>query len=152
MNTILDAAVLSGETHKDKLQTLQNMAARAIAKLQYDEANHSDLLTEFAWVSVRNLIKLDTAVFVYKEVNNLHPVQADSPFQMLDCLHSYSTRSVSNNNLFTPRGKTQNFQKTLSFSGSKIWNEIPTEIRMAQTLHSSKDHLKKHLAAQQAQS
>ena len=120
--------------------------------MRYDEANHRDLLTEFAWLSVRNLIKLDTAVFVYKEVSNWHPEQDDSPFQMLDCLHSYNTRSVSNNNLFIPRGKSQHFQKTMSFSGSKIWNEIPTEIRMAQTLHSFKDRLKKHLAAQQAQS
>ena len=141
-----------GETLKDKLQILQHKAARTIAKLRYDEANHSDLLTKFGWLSVRNIIKLDTAVFVYKEINNLHPEQSDSPFQMLDCLYSYNTRSVSNNNLFIPRGNTQNFQKTMSFSGSKIWNEIPTEIRMAQTLHSFKDQLKKHLATQQAQS
>ena len=141
-----------GEIQKDKLQTLQNKAARTIAKLRYDEANDSDLLTKFAWLIVRNLIKLDAAVFVLKEINNLHPEQADSPFQMLDCLYSYNTRSVSNSNLFIPRAKTQNFQKTISFSGNKIWNEIPTEIRMAQTLHSFKDQLKKHLATQQAQS
>ena len=116
-----------GETQKDKFQTLQNKAARTIAKLQCDESNHSDRLTKFAWLSVRNLVKLDTAVFVFKEINNLHPEQADSPLQMLDCLHSYNTRSVSNNNLFIPRGKTQNFQKTVPFSGSKIWNEMPTE-------------------------
>ena len=141
-----------GETLKDKLQILQHKAARTIAKLRSDEANHSDLLTKFGWLSVRNLIKLDTAVFVYKEINNLHPEQSDSPFQMLDCLYSYNTRFVINNNLFIPRGKTKNFQKTVSFSGSKIWNEIPSEIRMAQTLHSFKDQLKKHLATQQAQS
>ena len=68
------------ETQKDKLQTLQSKAARAIAKLRYDKANHSQLLTEFAWLSVRNLIRLDSTVFVYKEVNNLHSEQADSPF------------------------------------------------------------------------
>ena len=62
-----------GETQKDKLQTLQNKAAGTIAKLRYDEANHSDLLTKFAWLSVTNLIILDTAVFVNKEINNLHP-------------------------------------------------------------------------------
>ena len=106
-------------------------------------------MTESAWLSVRNLIKLDTVVFVYKEVNNLHPEQADSPFHMLHCLHSHNTRSVSNNKLFIPRGKKKNFQKTMLFSGSKIWNEIPIEIRMAQTLQSFKDHLKKHLATQQ---
>ena len=97
-------------------------------------------------------MKLDTAVFVYKEVNNLNAEQADSPFRILDNLHSYNTRSVSNNTLSIPRGKTQNFQKTMSFSGSKIWNEIPTEIRMTQTLHGFNDHLNKHIAAKQAQS
>ena len=35
------------ETLKDKLQTVQNKAARAIAKVRYDEANHSKLLTDF---------------------------------------------------------------------------------------------------------
>ena len=48
--------------------------------------------------------------------------------------------------IYSFSGKKQNFQKTMSFSGSKIWNEIPTEIRIARTLHSFKDHLKKHLA------
>ena len=48
-----------------KLQTLQNKAARTIAKLRYDEANHYELLTEFGWLSVRNLTSLDTvAIFV----------------------------------------------------------------------------------------
>ena len=68
---------------------------------------------------------------------------------MLDCLHSYNTKSVSNNNLFREK---QNFQKTMAFVGSKIWNEIPKEIKMGQTLHSFKEHLNKHLATQQAQS
>ena len=140
-----------GETLKDKLQTLQNRAAQTTAKLRYDEANHFELLTEFGWLSIRNLISLDTAIFVDKEINNLHPEQADSPFQWLDC-YSYSTRSVSNNNIFIPRGKTSNFQKTMTFAGSRIWNEIPKEIRMEQALHSFKEYLKKHLIEQQAQS
>ena len=38
----------------------------------------------------------------------------------------------------------------MAFAGSKIWNEISKEIRMAQTLHSFKEHLKKHLAKEQA--
>ena len=137
-----------GKTLKDKLQTLQNKAAWTIAKLRYDQANHYEFLTEFGWLSVRDLISLDTAIFVYNEINNLHPEQACSPFQRLDYLHSYSTRSISNN-LFIPRGKANNFQKTMAFSGSKIWNEMPKEIRLAQTLHSFKEHPNKHLAKQQ---
>ena len=58
---------------QDKFQTLQNKAARTIAKLQYDEANHDELLTEFGWFSVRNLISLDTAIFVYKKLRPFEP-------------------------------------------------------------------------------
>ena len=61
-------------------------AARTIAKLRFKEANHSDLLTEFTWLSVRNLIKLDSAVFVHKEVNNLHPERAHFKCQIA-CAH-----------------------------------------------------------------
>ena len=100
-----------GETLKDKLQTLQNKATRTIANLQYDEANYYELLTEFSWLSVRNLRSLDTAIFVYREINNLHPEQADSLFQQLAYLHSYSTRSVNSNYLFIPRGKPIIFRK-----------------------------------------
>ena len=105
--------------------TLQNKAARTITKLRYDEANHYELLFEFGWLSVRNLISLDTAIFVYKEINNFHPEQADSPFHQLDYFHSYSTRSVSNNNLFIPRGKTNNFLKTMAYAGSKDMESNP---------------------------
>ena len=56
------------ETLRDKLQILQNKAAQTIAKVHYDEANHSKFLTDFCWLSVRNLIKLDMGIFAYKEL------------------------------------------------------------------------------------
>ena len=140
------------ETLKNKLQTLQNKAARAIAKLRYDEANHSKLLTDFGWLSVRNLIKLDMGIFAYKELNNLHPEQDIRPFRKLDEQHTYNTRSVTNNNLFIPTGNTQLFNRIMSYSGSRLWNEIPYEIRRVQTLEDFKDKLKTYLTAQQTQS
>ena len=53
------------ETLKDKLQTLQYKAARTIAKIRYDDANHMKLLCDLVWISVRNLINFDLAVFMY---------------------------------------------------------------------------------------
>ena len=67
----------------------------------------------------------------------------------VDNIHCCKTRPVSGNNLFIPGGNTQKFQKTVSYSGSVLWNEIPDEIRMAQTLEGFKDKFKKHLPAQQ---
>ena len=140
------------ETLRDKLQTLQNKAARAIAKVRYDKANHSKLIIDFGWLSVRNLIKLAIGIFACKELNNLHPEQDIRPFQKLDEEHTYNTRSVTNNNLFIPRGNTQLFNRTMSCSGSRLWNEIPYEVRRVQTLEDFKDKLKTYLTAQQTQS
>ena len=58
---------------KDKLQNLQNRAARTIAKLKYDKADHQKLLSDFGWLSVRDLITYDTVVFMYKIVHSLAP-------------------------------------------------------------------------------
>ena len=58
---------------KDKLQNLQNRAARTIAKLKYDEADHQKLHSDFGWLSVRDLITYDRGVFMYKIVHSLAP-------------------------------------------------------------------------------
>ena len=140
------------ETLSDKFQTLQNKATRTIVKVRFDEANHSKISTDFGWLSVRNLIKLDMGIFAYKELNNLHPEQDISPFQKLDDQHTYNTRSVTNNNLFVPKGNTQLFNRTMWYSRSRLWIEIPYEIRRLQTLEDFKDKSKTYLTAQQTQS
>ena len=137
------------ESLKDRLQTLQNKAARTIARVRYEEADHNTLLANFGWLSVRNLIKLDMGIFIYKELNNMHPERTDTIFLKIDNIHSHRTRSVTSNNLFIPRGNTQNFQKTMSYSGSVLWNEVPDEIRMTQTLEGFKGKFKEYLTAQQ---
>ena len=111
------------ESLKDRLQTLQNRAARTIAKVRYAEADHDTLLSNFGWLNVRSLIKLDLAVFVYKEVHSLHPERDESLFQELDNLHYHKTRSATSNNLFIPRGDTRSFQKTMFYTGSRLWNK-----------------------------
>ena len=123
-----------------------------MAKVCYDEANYSKLLSDFGWLNVRNLIKLDMGVFTHKELNNLHPEQDTSLFQKLDDQHTYNARSVTNNNLFIPRGNTQLFNRTMSYSGSRLWNETPYEIRRIQTQEDFKNKLETYLAAQQKQS
>ena len=44
------------ETLKDNLQTLQYEAARTVAKIRNDDANHMKLLSDFGGISVKNLI------------------------------------------------------------------------------------------------
>ena len=69
------------ETLKDKLQALQNRAARSIAKVKYEDADHLQLLLKFGWLSVRSLISYEMGVFMYKTLNGLAP---DSMLEMFE--------------------------------------------------------------------
>ena len=48
-----------------KLQQLQNRAARAAAKVRFENTNHAKLLQDLGWFNVEQLIAYDTAVMVY---------------------------------------------------------------------------------------
>ena len=96
------------ESLKDWLQPLQNRAARTMARVRYAEADHDTLLSNFGWLNVRSLSKLDLRVFVYKELHSLHPERDESLLQELDNLHYHKTGSATSNNLFIPRGDSQN--------------------------------------------
>ena len=64
------------ETLKDKLQTLQNRAARVICNRRFEDVgDHQELLNQLGWLSVRQLFSLDLGVFVPKAINGLIPYQ-----------------------------------------------------------------------------
>jgi len=47
----------------------------------------------------------------------------------LDDLYSYKTRRKDQNNYFIPCVQTKQAQKSLIYSGTKIWNQIPKDIK-----------------------
>ena len=74
------------KTLLEKLQTLQNKAARTIASLRYEDANHCQIISQYGWLSVEHLIYYDLDVFMYKTINGLSP--AISSFQNVKDIHS----------------------------------------------------------------
>ena len=59
------------ETLPDRLQTLQNRAARVIANAIYEAPDHNDLLCDCGWFNVHKLILLDLGVFMYNTQKGL---------------------------------------------------------------------------------
>ena len=129
------------ETLKDKLQALQNKAARSIAKVKYEDADHHKLLGEFDWFSVRNLVRLDMGIFMYKCQNGSIP---DSITEIYTTVYSCHTRSVDMGNLPIPRLVHSYAQSSLSYTGAKLWNEIPIKIRKVQSVETFKEKLREH--------
>ena len=91
------------ETLLDKLQLLQNRAARVITKVKYEDADHLKLVCQLGWLTIRNLIKLDLGIFMYKSQNKLLPETAGDFYVPVEKVHSYQTRSAVSGNVFLRR-------------------------------------------------
>ena len=133
------------EILKYKLQTLQNRAARIIARTPYDVANHFGSLKHLKWLDVRNIIKPDMGIFMYKAMNQLVPGQISEMFSRLSMQYSYQTRSMVNRNLSIPGDHLSAEQRSLRYADSKLYNEITYEIRNANSLNSFKIKLNAYL-------
>ena len=132
------------ETQKDKLQALQNKAARTIAKVKFNYADHSRLLQDPGWLNIRNLLELDMGIFMYKCQNKLMPGSITNLFRTVYSMHSCQTRAAESGNLYIPKSLHSSTQKSISNKCAKIWNEIPCEIRDSGTIHSFKEKLREH--------
>ena len=132
------------ETQKDKLQALQNKAARTIAKVNFNDADHPRLLRDLDWLDVRNLLELDMGIFMYKCQNKLMPDSITKRFRTVDSGHSYQTRTAESGNLYIPESLHSSAQKSISNKGANIWNKIACDIRDSRTIHSFKEKLRKH--------
>jgi len=66
---------------------------------------------------------------MHKIHNNSTNLSKDNLFCKAIKIHSHNTRSNSNNDYFISRMHTSQAQKSLSFSGPKLGNDIPTEIK-----------------------
>ena len=50
-------------------------------------------------------------------------------FTKLSSVHSYRTRSVTNENYYVEQIRTENMKRAFSISGAMIWNSIPLCIK-----------------------
>ena len=68
-----------GKTLRDKLQRLQNRAARVLANSNFD-ADASILFNELGWKNLETQRLINMAVMVYKSLNCLAPDYLSSKF------------------------------------------------------------------------
>ena len=73
------------------------------------------------------LFQNETAKLVHRHSSNDLPVNLSKYFTLPKNI--YSTRSTTNENLQTPLLRRQRTQKSIKFTGAKIWNSIPSNIR-----------------------
>ena len=137
-----------GQTLPDKLQTLQNRAARIVRVVKFEETDHNQLLRSLEWLSIRQLIDYGIASFMYKIANGIVPEQTQFMFNKCTNNHSHNTKSASSGNYVIPEMETAKGQTVFVFSEAQVWNNLPTLIKQAQSIHTFQERLKEYLIQQ----
>ncbi len=76
---------------------------------------------------------------MYKSLNGLAPVYMSEMFKYVHESHSRDTRTSACSDLSLPSGKHKDiYINSFAYSGAKIWNDIPTNVRNSVSLKSFK--------------
>ena len=86
---------------------------------------------------------------MYKFKNLLLPVPIGNYFEIDRCAeeHNHLTRNQSMQSNVAPRiiCRTKTAEKSVQSFGSKLWSELPSELKSCESLSIFKSHLKKYL-------
>ena len=124
------------ESGINKLNKLLKKSARVI--VEADIMTSSSLLFKsLHWLNVEKRIQYQKAILVFKSVNGMVPNYLEENFHFTNN-QNYNLRSADEKLLNLPKPKTNFLKKTFTYSGSQIWNSLPNEIKMSNTLVSFK--------------
>ncbi len=129
----------------DKVQRLQNRAARIITSNYDFNIRGLELVKELGWLNIRQRRDYFAGILVYKSLNGLSPDHMSDMFTHLRDISDYQTRSAVSSNLYVPRVNKAIFSQSLQVNGPKVWNSLPSHIQMSSSLDSFKCNLKRHL-------
>ena len=90
-------------------------------------APSSPLFLQLEMLNIEQIHKLRIGILMHK----MHSGTINIPCRLTKTseVHSYNTRSTAYNNFYMPEARINLTKKSLLYSGPKIWNNIPPEIR-----------------------
>ena len=127
----------------DKLQNVQNAAARLVCKAKKSDNIHP-ILETLHYLPVTHRIQYKMSTICYNSISGTVPqylselLQPYAPARQL--------RSASDTRTFvTPRVNTKTFgERSFSYSGPSVWNNLPQTLRHFDSASSFKAALKTH--------
>ena len=118
----------SSAASMESMIKFQKRAARLILDKDL-ETPSAELFAELKWLTFPERVKFQKAVMMFKTMNNLNPPYIKNLFKFKNEIHDRSLRSASDNMLYVPKPKCELYRNSLAYSGSKIWNSIPQDVK-----------------------
>ncbi len=130
------------DCHLNKLQVLQNSAARLVTfTRKFDHI--TPILHDLHWLPVEERIKFKILLLTYKALNGKAPKYIS---QMLSFKDTRNTRYMQSVPLYVPKVRCPTFGgRSFSYKAPTLWNGLPLSIRSAESIDSFKTKLKTHL-------
>lgn len=119
-----------GVTLIDRLQKLQNRAARTITSSNYD-IRSKDILENLNWKTLDIRRKKQKAILMFKIMSGLAPAYLQEMFT--ENKTSYKLRN-SEQSLTLPKPKTEYMKRSFAYTGAKLWNAIPLHIKKSTSI------------------
>ncbi len=128
--------------HLNKLQALQNSAARVVTfTRKFDHI--SPVLYDLHWLPVKERIKFKILLLTYQALNNQAPAYIT---QMLSFKDTRPTRYMQSVPLYVPKVNRTTFGgRSFSFVAPTLWNSLPLSIRTAKDVDAFKTKVKTYL-------
>ena len=124
------------KTLADKLQKLQNRAARIITRADYS-IRSSAVLNSPAWTNLEEREKRHLLIAMFKVFNNNCPTYLQEYFHRTSEVHNYNLRG-SNYDFQIPLPKMNFLKRSFSYRGANAWNQLSNQIREIRDLASFK--------------
>ena len=121
-----------------RVSKLQKSAARIILDKPSDFPS-KPLFQILDWMNINEKIYFSKAVLMYKSLNFQSPNYLTALFTQT--VSPYDLRSEECHTLTIPRHNTKIFEKSLKYSGTQIWNDIPKHIKESINLPKFKNSL-----------
>ena len=151
---IVDALVLSqinycikiwGSTNKtviQKIQKLQNFAAKVVDETAKKFDHVTPIITELKWLKLDKQYAYEMCCLVFKILTSMLP---DWFFSFSKVHEITESRTRQANNLFIPRTNLDIGKRAISVQGPILWNELPESVKNSNSLPTFKTKLKNHL-------
>ena len=121
---------------KDKLQILQNRAARVIARARYDDRiGSSDLLEGLGWDYLHFRRAKLKSILMCKILNEncSHACLRESLVRLGELNRGHNLRNQETD-LALPKPKTNFLKRSFKYSASMLWNNLPLDAKRAPLL------------------
>ena len=126
----------------DKLQRVQNVAARVVVKAsRYDHI--TPILKSLHWLPIRYRTEYKLLLLTFKALHDLAPSYLSD---LLQLYHPARTLRSSSDSLLMARcARLRNYgDRAFCVAAPKLWNDLPLNIRECGSVHSFKRLLKTH--------